>query len=198
MEEEISRILRLLEEGKIDAAEAERLIRALKELREAEARVEPFGELNAFFRTITRTMRRAAHFQRRCRWWQFFRYLEWLEQARQRRSESLTTPERVHFVLRERVMISQEDISPTARLHNLLPDRIAWETLRYGLQTEFHLAIDPSDLDRLETVQDLEEYITQRLTPSDKPSSPSFEAPPSTDPASHPSKESNSQAIQEA
>lgn len=165
MDEEISRILRLLEEGKIQAAEAERLIRALKEVHETEVRIEPFGELNAFFRGIARSMRRAARAQRRCRWWQFFRYLEWLEQARRGRAETLSIAERVRFVLRERVMVEQESLTPEARLHDLLPDRMARDNLRYGLQAEFHLEIDPGDLDHLETVRALEEYISRRLSP---------------------------------
>ncbi|HXG22913.1 MAG TPA: hypothetical protein VNJ09_00040, partial [Chthonomonadales bacterium] len=94
---------------------------------------------------------------------------------------------------RERVMVEQESLASEARLHDLLPDRMARDNLRYGLQAEFHLEIDPGDLDRLETLQDLEEYIARRLSPPETPTASDSEATTSTETNPSPPKGRKSQ-----
>src|SRR5215813_13741643 len=100
MNDEVSRILDMLEAGKITATEAAELIRALEERSsaEAEARVAPppdlCDDIRVRVRTVARAIRRAQERQRRYAQ----RYLVWcghqlkrkVEQERRRRAERMT------------------------------------------------------------------------------------------------------------
>src|SRR5262245_57444569 len=113
MNEEIAKILEMLEAGKIDAAEAEKLIRTINEAKaESHARPicpNPFRDIEDLFRIFGRAARQAA--RRRSRWavWRFYSFLHWQEEARRERARTMSTFERVAFVLRERALVDGND-----------------------------------------------------------------------------------------
>src|SRR5690242_12243652 len=103
MNEEISRILQMLEAGKINAGEAERLIRALGDVTGASGGGEsshveetsrpagpnPFRDLQEIFRMFGDAQARAA--RRQCRWahWRHFKWQRHQEEARRKRAETM-------------------------------------------------------------------------------------------------------------
>src|SRR5579863_5863773 len=174
MHEEIARILRMLEEGKISAEEAERLIRVLREPEpprpESHPRPtpepDPFATFAARMREIVHACRTAQRRQRRAA----HRYAIWCrygirrrhEQERRRRAEHWTPYRRVKHVLLF-VAVVGDHVKPESRLNDLLDDQLAWDNLRFGLEEEFHLEIPAADLAGLATVQAVADYIEARL-----------------------------------
>jgi len=177
MNEEISRILRMLEEGKINAEEAERLIRALREAEspraESHGRAAPEPNPCATFaetlREIGRVVREAQRRQRRsaCRYAVWCRYgvRRRHEQERRRRAENWNTFRRVKHVLLFSAIVD-DHLKPEDRLRDLLDDQLAWDNLRFGLEEEFRIDVQPADLRALDTVQALMDYIDGRVQPA--------------------------------
>jgi acyl carrier protein len=177
MNEDISRILQMLEEGKINAAEAERLIRALKEpgAPSAEAgerptpRPGPVHDFNDLIRLIAQATKRAARRQRRLMIWRFFQFLRCQEEFRQERARTMNVEERVRFVLQHIAVVETDEIEPASRLRaDLKMGPIAFDNLRSGLEVEFHMEIPPGDLSGLDTVQAVVDYISRRLSPPEE------------------------------
>lgn len=178
MNEEIARILQMLEDGKIGAEEAEKLIRAVRESQAAppppppppkqETRfgestedwwgfcANPFRDLEDLGRILRQTGRQIRRNRIRRYWWHHYRLNHWCEMRRRRREETMTTFERVRFVLLLAPVENDFIVQPDTNFHDLLRrDRIAWDNLRYGLQEEFLLDITMDKLDACRTVQDI-------------------------------------------
>jgi acyl carrier protein len=168
MNEEISKILEMLEAGKIDAAEAEKLIRTINEAKKPEERARPicpnpFRDIEDLFRIFGKAARQAA--RRRSRWavWRFYSFLHWQEEARRERARTMSTFERVSYVLKERALVDGSDIQPTTRFRpEGFPGAFYMDTLRVVLEYEFGIEMPIADLSALETVQDLVSYIDGR------------------------------------
>ena len=177
MNEEIERILRMLEEGKISAAEAERLIRAVRsegnkpEWGEWAAwtapRPSPCVELREKVRTVRRAVRAARDRQQR----HATRYAVWCmhhlkrksERERRKRSQRRTTVERVIYVLTASAVVAAIP-RPDSLVKDLLQgDQFAWDNFYFGLEEEFRIDIPPRDLHDLITVQSVADYVDRRL-----------------------------------
>src|SRR5256714_519636 len=141
MNEEISRILGLLEKGKINAEEAERLIRAVGEQgkpRTDEAAsasatagtagcADPLTELRRIFRRVGEAQMRASRRWGRWHWWRHYKLERHTEKKRRSRSESMSTFDRVIFVLKERVFVEEAEITADTSLKSLLDlEPIRW------------------------------------------------------------------------
>jgi hypothetical protein len=183
MNEEIAKILQMLEAGTISADEAERLIRAVREepgssraggRPASDAPVEPFHSLKLLFRRLSEAQMRAA--RRQLRWMWHCRYRAASREARDRahRIANMATAEQVRWLLLERVQVDDRDPRPESRLTDLLaPDpcdwdrstRVPWDTLRLALEAEFGIAVDRNELQGLVTVQDLADYVEARVPP---------------------------------
>jgi len=182
MNEEISKILQMVESGKINAEEAERLIRALSDApKSGQAPPEPepdvhtfpnpFRDLQELFRFIGDAQNRALRRQHRWLFWRHYKHSRSEREARAKRAETMDTASRIRFVLLERALIDKQDFDGGARLEDLLDvsrwccertNAIAWENLQYGLEDEFGLDIPMDDLKTCETVQSLVDYVESR------------------------------------
>ena len=180
MNEEISKILQMVESGKINAEEAERLIRALNDApksaaaepeEEAHTFPSPFRDLQDLFRFFGDAQNRAVRRQNRWLFWRHYRHARGEREARTKRAETMDMAARVRFVLLERVLTDSHDFDGDSRLDDLLnvlrwccerTNSIAWENLQFGLEDEFGLDIPMDDLKSCETVQSLIEYVTVR------------------------------------
>lgn len=187
MEAEIHRILDLLTEGKIDAAEAERLILALRQERATQASgarsaerpvPEPLARLDREARAAARRLalwcRRVA-LTARCR-----------EQAQRRERARRTIDERVRHVLVEHLLVEQSAVVPEAALAHLVADisgnvrgaRLGWEVLRLGLEDEFGEEWTQAQVEAIGTVADLVAEVTRRTDRSGPSPSPGESATP--------------------
>lgn len=187
MNEEIGRILQLLESGKISADEAERLIKAIKEPgpggtgqesadenytdSAAEVCLNPFRDIEQLFKTITGFYRSGLKRQRRFEQWRWHEYHRGREEERRQRSESQSVQERIRYVLSDRVFVD-----PDASLEDL--DEIGRGLLRYELETEFGIEIPRDDLETVGTVDALVGYIEGRTAPPPKPAATAKPATP--------------------
>jgi len=186
MNEEVSRILQMLEAGKINAGEAERLIRALgdagsgpraEEAASSEESVRPvclnpFRDLQELFRIAGEMQARAVRRQSRWAHWRHYRWTRQEAEARGKRAETMDTAERVRFVLTDRVVVDRQDFDGNTPLSDLIhasqsgwerPRRIAWDNLRYGLEDEFQIEIPADDVDKWDTVQAIVGYVGGRV-----------------------------------
>ena len=185
MNEEVSRIITLLEQGKISASEAEKLIKALNEIPSAasEARREPeeetgsearccpnpFRDFQLIAQRISEAGARAARRHARFARWRYDEYRSAESQARAARAESMSPLERVQFVLRERVMVEKTQISPEDSIEELLDPlrrpfvhiaQIPSDNLRRGLEDEFGISITPEVAAAWKTVQDIVNHVS--------------------------------------
>jgi hypothetical protein len=197
MNEEIERILRMLDEGKINAADAERLIRAVRseaapqdaEWREwpdwSAPRPSPCIELKEKVRTVRRAVRAARDRQRR----HAVRYAVWCmhhlkrksERDRRKRSENRTTVDRVIYVLTASAVVATTPEAGSLVKDLLQGDQFAWDNFYFGLEEEFRIDIPPRDLHDLITVQSVADYIDRRLAEPPAPvatEEPLAETPP--------------------
>lgn len=168
MHEEISRILGMLEEGKVSAEEAERLIVAVRERegggRRAPHRPDAAREIQEALRCFAKGIRQVARQQRRFAMWRFYEYLRWQEQQRREREAGMSVGERVRFLLRERVFADPEAIGSEARLvEDLRLGPLGRPLLRMSLENEFHMRIADTSFRELATVGDVERYVAERL-----------------------------------
>ena len=186
MNEEVSKILQMLEAGTINAGEAERLIRALGEAGSAPRAEEtaspeesvrpvclnPFRDLQELFRIAGEVQARAVRRQSRWAHWRHFRWTRQEAEARSKRAETMDTAERVRFVLTDRVAVYLLEFGANAPPGELIssslsgwerPRRIAWDNLRYGLEDEFQIEIPAEDVEKWETVQSIVEYVGGRI-----------------------------------
>lgn len=190
MNEEIARILQMLEAGKISAEEAERLIRAVNEGGAPGSRAphggpgaegahegahfEPFHNLKQLFRWLSEAQMRGMRRQIRWYWWRRYRCDRWEARQRGQRADTMSATDRVRFVLLERVQVDNRDPRPTESLTELLSGdsagwersaQTAWEVLRLALEDEFGIQIDATELKAVPTVQALVEYVEARVPP---------------------------------
>lgn len=199
MDEEIGRILQLLEEKKIDAAAAERLIYAVRGTRKERTASphsdNPFDahwnpplpplpdmrELIDILRSAQKQIHRRRH---RHYWWHYYTMNHWQRQQRQRRVETMSTYERVRFVLMGATLWEEVVLHPTVLLQDVLRrERVAWECFHYGLEEEFDRTIPLSDLAGLTTVQAVADYLDVRSkTEPDSDSVSGVESGPDTEP----------------
>lgn len=163
--EEVSRILRMLEEGKISADEAERLIRSLKD---TAAESEPSekrwkctgtGEPADFLCRIVRAFKAGARRQRRFTWWRYYWFAQRLADARKQRRSELTIEARVRHLFTQRGLADPDDLSLETRLADLSFDDVARDVLRFSLEDEFELAVSAEQLSDLSTVGDIVGWI---------------------------------------
>jgi hypothetical protein len=191
MEAEVNRILDLLAEGKIDVAEAERLILALKQPstasehadRKAERPIqEPISRLDREARAATRRLGLLCHriaLSARCR-----------EQAQRRARARLGVEDRLRWILTERALVEPAALGSDARLGALMADpsgrvcgeRLAWEVLRLGIEDEFGQTWTVAELQAVETLADLVARVEGRA----QPDAPAEEQPPQADAAEEP------------
>lgn len=193
MNEEISRILKMLEEGRITASEAESLIRAVREgvappppPGPPPPHPRPRGDLCDLFGAVARAINRAERRQRRYSVWSFLQQVRIRQEERRERMNRMSTAERVMYVFEEIVLPDAEEIRPQMRLReDLHLGAIARDNLRFGLEAEFDNCIPIGEALDWKTVQDVMDYIA-RVTggASARPSSPPPPTPP--DPAATP------------
>jgi acyl carrier protein len=62
-------------------------------------------------------------------------------------------------LISEELMVPRDSLTEKTRLDSLATDSIDLVSLIAALDTEFQLAIRPSDLERLVTVKDLVDYV---------------------------------------
>src|SRR2546423_518112 len=190
MNEEISRILGLLEKGKINAEEAERLIRAVGEQgkpRTDEAAsasatagtagcADPLTELRRIFRRVGEAQMRASRRWGRWHWWRHYKLERHYTKKRRARAASMSTLDRVLFILRDRVLVDDPNLSAESSLKALLDmepirwdhrKQIPWELLRFALEDEFGIDVPAADLTELDTVQALIDYVNRRAPRSE-------------------------------
>lgn len=207
MEQEVSGILRLLEDGKITADEAERLIRAARSARESAPspshptiRHEPADSLSS----ILRVLQSAGRWQRRMLMLRLARFHRRHESQRQERARAMGIGERVRFVLIHRVFADPDVVCPTARLRDDLHlDAAGWEALRFALDTEFGIQGLAEQIEGLSTVQELYKCVEARLheqAASAAPAEPAAVHTPDTgaDRASHSPPEETAVPAQDA
>src|SRR5258708_24032319 len=129
MNEEISKILQMLEAGKINAEEAERLIRALKDSAnpsgappepETHTFPKPFRDLQELFRVFSDSQNRATRRQHRWLYWRHYKHARSEREAREKRAETMDNAERIRFILTDRVLVEKQDFDNTASLSDLL------------------------------------------------------------------------------
>jgi acyl carrier protein len=183
MNEEISRILRMLEEGRITAAEAELLIRAVKEGSAPPPpgtpppRPRPRGDLCDLFGAIARAISRAERRQRRYSIWSFLQQVRIRQEERRERINRMSAAERVRYVFDEIVLPDVEEIKPGMRLReDLHLGSIARDNLRFGLEAEFDIRIPVGEALDWKTVQDVMDYIA-RVTGGAQTPPPSADTP---------------------
>jgi hypothetical protein len=203
MNEEISRILELLEKGIVTAEEAERLIRAagvaaaaafaespqpsappvMETLgAEQEARrhsdraiedfwdpfspfANPLPDLGDLSRTIRRIRDRVRRHNTRRFWWNYFRLNRWYEFRREQRRESMSTYERVRFVILGAPAVSDFILQAQTDIHELLDrDRIAWDLFRLGLEEEFGKPVSAELAYSFRTVQSVVDWVDQHTS----------------------------------
>ena len=181
MNEEISKILQMLEGGKINAEETERLIKARNVTpnaaspepeKEAQPFPNPFRDLQELFRFLSDAQGRAMRRQNRWLYWRHYKHARSEAEARAARAETLNTEERIRFILTDRVLVDRHDFGPDTPLNELLnvsrwccekTNGIAWENLQYGLEDEFGLEMSVEDLQGCETFQALVDFIVARV-----------------------------------
>ena len=198
MNEEISKILQMLEAGKINAEEAERLIRALSDAPKSPAEdpgpelhtfPNPFRDLQELFRVFSTAQDRAVRRQHRWLYWRHYKHARCEQEARAKRAETMDTAARIRYILTDRVLVEKSDFDENSNLNDLLSvsrwccertNNIAWDNLRYGLEDEFGLEIAMEDLRACETVQGVIDYVTARVpapTLNPQPSEPAESEP---------------------
>ncbi|HSV74053.1 MAG TPA: hypothetical protein VLH79_09870 [Chthonomonadales bacterium] len=172
MNEEITRVLDLLEEGKIAADEAERLIRAVCEARLSGARERraerpaAHDDLRAACRWIRMRCRQMARTRHTVRWWRHFADLRCREDERARRARHMPAAERVAYVLDAYLL--RGGPPPDARLREDLGlSGMEWELLRYAMEHEFGVGLLPGDLRACVTVADLVALVSPTPPPDD-------------------------------
>ena len=196
MNEEIARILQLLEAGKINADEAERLIKAMREpaatsagkpqaesaeesFTEAvlpEACPNPFRDIEQLFKTVSRAYKSGLKKHRRFEEWRWHEFRRAKQEERRQRSESQSVQDRVRYVVGERAFID-----PDSNLEGL--DEVGWGLLRYELEEEFGVEIPREDLETIVTVDALVAYIEGRVPQAAKTPPASGPQPPVEPPA---------------
>jgi len=172
MNEEISRILRLLEEGKISADEAERLIRSLREghTKAAEPsekrwKCEGKPEPPDVLRSIVRAFKAAARRQRRFTWWRYYWFAHKLAEARQRRVSAMTVEARVRHLFAHRGLADggPDGAAASTALADLAFDDMARDVLRFSIEDEFGISVTSDDVTAFQTVGDVVAWVTARV-----------------------------------
>src|SRR5258708_33196129 len=116
MNEEISKILQMLEAGKINAEEAERLIHALNDSAkpagappepETPSFPNPFRDLQELFRVFSDAQNRAARRQHRWLYWRHYKHARGEREASEKRAATMDNAGRIRFVLTERALVAQ-------------------------------------------------------------------------------------------
>ncbi len=174
MNEDISRILQMLEDGKINADEAERLIKALREPESAggatasettaQPQADPFRDVRELGRMLREAQARFIRRQARIARWRHDQFARAEADARKLRAETHTPFQRVRHVLIHRVYVDRQEFQPDTPLRELMDvcagpwERragIAWQNLRYGLEDEFGVTLTDEQVRGWNTVQDM-------------------------------------------
>jgi len=156
MNEQISRILKLLEDGKITADAAERLIRALQEVggngsSERRWQTGYRSEPPDILRVLMRAIRAAGRRQRRLSWWRYYRFQDQLARCRRKRAEEMSTADRVAHIFTHRGLADPDELQANATLEDLGFDQVARAVLRWALQDEFGVEMSEDTLASLWT-----------------------------------------------
>jgi acyl carrier protein len=184
MNDEISRILRLLEEGKISADEAERLIRSLKEglgkgpgPSDKRWKCEGKAEPPDVVRSIVRAFKAAARRHRRSTWWRYYWFAQKLTEARQRRKAAATAEARVHHLFTHCGLADPGDLPNATTLADLAFDDMARDVLRFAIEDEFGVTVTSDDVSAFQTVGDVVAWASERV-----PAAPAAPAPEAAEP----------------
>jgi len=171
MNEEVSRILKMLEDGKISAEAAERLIRALKETGEAEAagRTRQWTgtgtqEAPDVLRKLIRSFRVACRRQRRMTWLRYYKYAENLANQRRQRRGQVPIAERLGLLFSRHGLADLEELRAEATLEDLYFDAVARELLRYALQEEFEVSISAEEVEAFRTYGDVIRWVEEHVS----------------------------------
>jgi hypothetical protein len=227
MNDEITRILELLEKGTITAEEAERLIRAAgaatarafgekaepeavppvigNPTAEDESRqhfhraiedfwdpfspfANPLPDLGDISRGLKRIRERIKRHNTRRFWWNYFRLNKWYEHRRSQRRASMTTYERVRFVLLGAPAYPGFILQAQTDIHELLgKDRMAWDLFRFGLEEEFGIEVSMDQARYFLSVQDVVDWVEERRPSSTMVPETEAHAPSSEPDAAEPS-----------
>lgn len=157
MKEELSRILTLLEEGKISAEEAERLIRAVNSA--GDICPDPFRDAVAFWKTVQRSLRKSAMRRTRDGWKAYYQGCSWWEQSR---ADARSRPnlERLQGCLRVHGLADPNDVRPEASLQADLEigaDDLG--LLRNAIHAEFDVEPDAVTAAAWSTVGDILDWL---------------------------------------
>jgi acyl carrier protein len=171
MNEEVSRILKMLEDGKISAEAAERLIRALKETGGAEGggRTRQWTctgtqEAPDVLRKLIKSFRVACRRQRRTTWLRYYRYAEYLANQRRQRRGQVPIAERLGLLFSRHGLADPEELTPHATLEDLHFDAAARELLRYALREEFEVSISAEEVEAFRTYGDVIRWVEEHAT----------------------------------
>mgnify|MGYP005854830857 CR=1 FL=1 len=173
MKEEVGRILGMLEDGKINAQEAEKLIRALCDT--ASDRTAPGDRRHSeeprqctdILKSISRALKAAARRQRRMSCLQYYWACQRRAEARSRRAATMSTSERVERLFVECGLGDPGGVPPTASLdEDLHFDDLARQVLRYALEDEFGLTVTADEALGMAAVADVVAFVERRLAPT--------------------------------
>lgn len=147
--DEIDRILKLLEDGKITPKEAEGLIRAIRKGTQVAGEAPKTrkwacggtGEGPDLIRSVLNGLKAAARRQRRLAWWRYYRFADQLRTLRHDRRRRLSPEDRLRHLFADRGLADPDELKPEAKLADLGFDVVAWEVLRHALEEEFETAL---------------------------------------------------------
>lgn len=182
MNEEISRILKLLEDGKISANEAERLLRLVMQgpgsgTSSAKRWECCTGEPGAVWRGIRRALRSMARAQRRSAWWQYFWTVRQAAEGRRKRAAEMTIAERVQHIFVACGLADKENLSSEATLEGDLGfSAITRQLLRFALEDEFGIAVTDDDVARFVTLADVVAFVERHTVTPPAAEPPAAEA----------------------
>lgn len=188
MNEEISRILKLLEDGKITADAAERLIRAVRDRSgngTSEHRWSTAGRTEPpdILRGLVRSLKAAGRRHRRLTWWRFYRFQEQMAACRRRRADEMTPRARVEYLFTHRGLAEPDELRPEVSLSDLGLDQVGKDVLRWALQDEFGVELAPEVFGSLTTYGAVVAWAESLTTP---PTAPDAAASAPSEPVSAP------------
>jgi acyl carrier protein len=166
MNEEISRILRMLEDGKIGAEEAERLLRALKEAATAGPEPAARKDVPDILQAICKAIKGAGRRQRCIAWWRYYWALRRNAEEKRRRSAEMTVAGRINYLFEACGLADPKDLAAGVALDEKAGfDRVSRQVLRYALEDEFGVEATADEVLGLGTVAEVVAFVEGRLAP---------------------------------
>ncbi|NUQ69649.1 MAG: hypothetical protein HUU17_02385 [Chthonomonadales bacterium] len=187
MNNEIHRVLSLLEEGKISAQEATELIAALGSAKQtmgsagsdegpgagrsgsAEGSREGGPDI---IQIIGRALRRMARRQTRATWWRYYAFTDQHSRSRLERAATMTPADRVRRVATAVGLADAAEWTSEALLSGFELDEMARGLLRYAMADEFGCPLTDAEAGRWITVGDIEAWAADHSTPASESEQP--------------------------